>query len=94
MDNDDNLSVEGYKPENTLISLNDGLNLIGYPSLEEKDISIVLNDITNSLNNVLSYENNNYYSYSPLKQNNALEIIKPGFGYFVNVNESTSLLIS
>ena len=94
MNVEDNLTVYGILPVLPInFNLNQGYNLIGYPSLEE-NVSIVFNDINDSLINVLSYENNSWYSYSPLKINNNLEIIKPGFGYFVNVNESVSLVVS
>lgn len=61
--------------------------MIGYPSLDEKNVSIVFSDINASLVNVLSYENNTWYSYSPLKNNqlNSLKTIKPGYGYWVKV---------
>lgn len=82
----DILVVEGLSPENTLINLNNGLNLIGYPSLTEKNVGLVFNNINDSLNNVLSYENGLWYSYNPKKSNNSLETMKPGYGYWVDIN--------
>ncbi len=93
MNADDTLIVEGLEPSNTLINLNEGNNLIGYPSLEEKNVGLVFNDINDSLNNVYNYENNTWFSYNPLKQNNKLNIIKPGLGYWVNANKNTDLVI-
>ena len=92
LDND-TLVVNGIVPTDMLIGLNQGYNLIGYPSLNETNIDNIFGDINDSLINVFSYENNIWYSYSPLKINNNLEIMKPGFGYWVKVNESTSLVV-
>ena len=68
--------------------------MVGHPSINENNVNVIFNDINNSLKNVYSYENNTWYSYSPSKNNNNLEVMKPGYGYFVNVNESTTLEIS
>ena len=89
--NNDTLVINGTIPSNVLIDLKQGYNLIGYPSLEEKNISIITNNINNSLNNVLSYENGTWFSYSPSKNNelNELNIMKPGFGYWVNLKNNT-----
>jgi YD repeat-containing protein len=80
--------------DNQPINLYEGRNLIGYPSLSEKSVDVVFNDINNSLINVLNYENDKWYSYSPLKSQNSLEIMKSGYGYWIDVNESTTLIIS
>ena len=90
MNNEDTLVVEGLEVSaETDFSLNDGYNLIGYPNLEEKNIYIVFNNVNNSLVNVLSYESE-WKSYNPLKNKslNTLKKIKPGYGYWVNVNGS------
>ena len=94
MNDSEIVELIGKVPENFIINLNQGWNLIGYPSLEEKNVSIIFKDINNSLINVLSYKNNIWYSYSPFKINNTLETMKPGFGYWVNANENTSLEVS
>ena len=94
--NNDSLIIDGTVPETTTFTLNPGWNLISYPSLSEKNVSVVFNQINSSLNNVLSYENNNWLSYSPLKNEflNTLKKVKPGFGYWVDVNGNVSLVIS
>ena len=89
----DTLTISGTSIDNITYNLKQGRNLISYPLLNEKNTSVVFNQINSSLNNVLSYENNTWFSYSPLKNQflNTLEKIRPGFGYLVNVNENTSL---
>jgi len=87
------LSLSGTAINNITYNLKQGLNLISYPLLNEKNTSVVFSQINSSLNNVLSYEDNNWLSYSPLKNEllNTLKKVKPGFGYLVNVNGNVSL---
>jgi len=84
-----NITLNGTIPVNTLISLNPGWNLIGYPTLNESEGDIVFKDINNSLISVFSYRNGTWFSYS--SRNDML--IKPGYGYWVNVDKSVSLVI-
>ena len=83
----------GTEIENITIDLNKGWNLIGYPSLTEQNANVVLAGINDSLINVLGYENK-WLSYSPFKSENSLKTLKPGFGYWVNVNNNVTLQIS
>jgi len=87
---EDNLTINGVLPVNPLFNLKQGYNLIGYPSLEEKNISHVFADVSDNLINVWMYENYTWKSFDPKKTLNTIETVKPGFGYWVKVNESVS----
>jgi len=88
MNDSSTLAVNGILPL-TPIALNPGWNLVGYPSLEERNITSVFGNVTS----VFSYEDNSWKHYNPLMPDNSLEIIKPGFGYWINVNDNITLLI-
>lgn len=60
-------------------SLTKGWNLIGYPYLEEKNLSQLFQNAT-----VFSF-NGTWSSYIPNRKINSLEKLKPGYGYFVNI---------
>lgn len=93
MINADTLVVEGFELDPTInFSLKQGYNLIGYPGLEEKGIGFVFNGINDSSLNALTYENNEWKSYNPLKAElNTLNKLKPGYGYVVLVNKDVNL---
>lgn len=52
------LTVSGTATDNISYNLKQGRSLISYPLLNEKNVSIIFNDINASLFNALSYENN------------------------------------
>ncbi len=76
-DNDDILTVKGLEPVDTIINLNDGWNLVGYPYLEEKDVSELFE------NNIVYSYNGSWSSYIPGRTFNSLQILKAGLGYWV-----------
>ena len=67
------------------ITLQDGWNLIGYPSLNETNISTFADEI--NVTNVFMYENGTWKSYKPDKPSylNTITKAKPGYGYWVKV---------
>lgn len=73
----DTLSVSG-DISTASIPTKQGWNLIGYPNLNQTHIS--LTNINQS--NIYSY-NGSWQTYSPNRNTNPLEILKPGFGYWV-----------
>ncbi len=87
---EDNLTINGTLPVNPVFNLEQGYTLIGYPSLNESNVSYIFKNVSDDLINVLGYENNGWKSYSPLKNKslNTLKIIKPGHGYWVNLNNN------
>ncbi len=91
---DDTLVVEGLEFDTVNFTLKQGYNLISYSSLNENDVSYVFGDVTSDVESILAYENGEWKTYSPLKDDelNSLKIIKPGKGYWVNVKSDTSWL--
>jgi len=90
--NNDTLLNEGYKNDVVNFNLKEGYNLISYPSLDENNVSYVFGNVSDDLVNILTYENNEWKSYSPAKPTilNNLTIIKPGQAYWVEVNDTVS----
>ncbi len=80
VDNDSIFSVNGFRPENPSINNKKGWNLIGYPYLEETNISQILENVT-----VLTYNNSQWYSYHSNRPSylDTLYKFTPGFGYWV-----------
>jgi len=79
MTNDDILELEGAELNLVDLPLSSGLNLVGYPYLEEKNVAELFENDT-----VYSY-NGTWSSYIPDRLFNSLEIAKPGYGYWVKV---------
>ena len=73
-----NLTLIGTEVVDKNIELNDGWNLIGYPYLEEKNISKLFGNVT-----VYSYNNSQWYSYNPANSLNTLNSFKPSYGYWI-----------
>jgi len=88
----DTLLIEGPELSFVNFNLKQGYNLISYPSLDENNVSYVFGDVSDDLINVLNYENNEWKSYNPLKEDglNTLKKLKPGYGYWVEVNKDIS----
>ena len=74
-----NITLIGVEVENKTINLNNGWNLVGYPYLEERNISELYNNVT-----VFAY-NGSWYSYDFDKPFNTLTKFTPGYGYWVKV---------
>ncbi len=89
MNNKCNLSVVGAVPDSTDIAMYEGWNLVGYPSLETRNLSDALSGV--NWESVWHYDA--FDVYDPWKHNhtskpyrmNDLEEMKPGFGYWVYV---------
>ncbi|MFP4567666.1 MAG: hypothetical protein ACLFN8_01855 [Candidatus Woesearchaeota archaeon] len=77
------------------ITLNEKWNLISFPFvLENNSISEVFSNIS-GLMSVWTYYNNTWYGFNPdiPSHLNTLHFIEPGFGYFVQMNDSASLVV-
>lgn len=80
MTHNDILELEGYEEDNIEFDLNEGWNLVGYPHLEDKDVSELFENVS-----VYAY-NGSWSSYIPNRIFNSLKILKPGYGYWVKVD--------
>lgn len=79
MINQDTFVVKGTTAS-TSIQLNNGWNLVGYPYLQEKNVSELFEN-----NTVYSY-NISWSSYIPNRTFNSLQTLNPGYGYWVRIS--------
>lgn len=77
LDGSATLAVTGFNLASPSLRLDNGWNLIGYPYLEKRNISSILNQT------VYSYDKS-WLSYNPLRQSNSLTEFTPGFAYWVH----------
>ena len=78
-----NLEVCGEE-FNPSIDLFNGWNLIGYPSLNES----LVNTSRYNGSIVYAYNNSRWFSYVPPRKEDSLDYFVPGYGYWVNWNET------
>ena len=87
----------GYQFESTSISLNEGWNLIGYPSENEINITNGFQTINGYFDRVESYQYNNsigeWLIYIP-GENETLTKLEPMKAYWINVTNSTSWVVT
>lgn len=80
---DDTWYYNGTNPNNVIISLYSGWNLIGYPNNEEELINTTLSGIGYSI--IWTYDNaNNKMLYYKNSTNNTFTMMQPGQGYWIN----------
>lgn len=81
--NNQTLTIEGKEFDSINLSLKQGWNLIGYPSLNSTLINETLNNLNYSV--VYTYNNSNWLSYIPNRNDslNTLKYFLPGYGYWV-----------
>ena len=84
----DRLTVIGTEPQQTLIQLKAGWNLVGYPSLTPKTVSEALSGI--SYDGVESFDAVAPYRIS---QMNPADLMEPGGGYWIHVSADTAWTI-
>ena len=87
--NNKNLTITGRELNITNLTLNNGWNLISYPSLTKKPVNETFNV---GFTNILTYENNSWLSYSPAKPStlNTLVNMAPGYGYWVKLSQDAN----
>ncbi|MBU0628021.1 MAG: S8 family serine peptidase [Nanoarchaeota archaeon] len=80
--NNHTLQIEGKEFNNLTINLNQGWNLIGYPSLNKTNISEFFEGA--NITAAFAY-NGTWLSYNPSRNDslNTLKQMKPGYGYWV-----------
>ena len=90
------LNVSGRLLSSVNYSLYDGWNLIGYPSLIVQNITDTLLDVNDSFTSVFAFDDNVWKSYSPEKPSfmNSLDIMRPGYGYWVKVDDDVDWMFN
>jgi hypothetical protein len=95
-----NLVLVGEVPTSTdihLTSANDGWNFMGYPSFFEKSVENALSSIAGSYDAVQVYYGQDsadpwkHYKMGKPPQYNDLDLMRPGYGYWVHVTEDCTL---
>ncbi len=86
--NNNTITINGTLPRNPLFMMKQGWNLIGYPSLIQKEVNKTFN--VSQIESVFMYNASNtlWKSYNPLNPLNTLESMKYGYGYLVKVNDT------
>jgi len=90
-----NLTINGYAPDKN-ISLDSGWNLIGWPSNETTQVIEALASINNSYDKVFTYDQNGgweYMAYYDGTWYGYLDVMKPGKGYWIYMEEAGSLQV-
>jgi len=77
---EDNLTVAGKVPNNTIIQLYKGWNFVGYPSFNEKNVSETLKDVP--YDQVEGFDENAPYYLRILKDD---DVMSAGCGYWIRV---------
>jgi len=86
-----NLTVSGFIPENKIINLTQGWNLISYLCSEIKNVSDIFGGIISKVIVINGFENG-ALTYDPqLPEFSDLTELKPKFGYWVKMNETAVL---
>lgn len=97
MNSDGEYFEEGYAFVSTNITLRPGWNFIGYPSNSEMNISNALSQIDGIYTRAEAYTNVNetktWLFYVP-ESGGTLQFMTPMVGYWVHVNQSSSLLVN
>ncbi|MBU1127038.1 hypothetical protein KKF11_01720, partial [Patescibacteria group bacterium] len=95
---DTNLNLSGNYPIGTNISLHEGANLIGFPSSEAKPIQDALSSISGKYTKVFEYDSNDAswktYDVNIPEWASSLKEMRPGFGYWIYVNQDCVLTIT
>ncbi|MBU1004469.1 MAG: putative metal-binding motif-containing protein, partial [Nanoarchaeota archaeon] len=77
--------VENKNATNVRFNLTKGWNMIGYPSLEQKDANDLFRQVMDNIEVIYTY-NNGFQSFNPQRPNNLL--IKPGAGILIKVKNN------
>ncbi len=85
VDNAKSILIEDESTPYTTINLTTGWNLIGYPSLEEKDVNELFQNVMGDIELIYTYSNE-FHSFNP--KNPSALIIKPGTGIFIKAKNN------
>jgi len=86
MNEDAALVLTGYDISSTSIDLEEGWNLIGYPSLAINDVGTALSSIEGKYDYILEYDADTEQFVTPTE-------MRPGHGYWIHVTEDATLVI-
>lgn len=92
--NEDVLEIDGYvQVANTPIDMSEGFNLVGYLPTRMDSLKHAFSGIMDQIEVVLGFENGGV-AYSPYipEEFNTLQVLKPGYGYWVKLKEATTLV--
>ena len=84
----DNLSISGCAPQQTVIELRSGWNMVGYPSMNEMTVAEALAGIQDPMLEVCD----THYPYD-LRDLAADDMMEPGKGYWVYVDSHVIWII-
>ena len=89
-ENQSSLIIKGNRTSELQFEIHEGLNLIGYPFMQEKSVSEMFQNVMSNIDLVMVYENEEWKTFSPLKPNelNSLITLKPGIGIFVKAKSN------
>jgi len=93
------LTVIGNEPTSTSISINEGWNLVGYPSEGSDALPGALSDIAGNYNLVVAYHANDttdqWKIYDPAAPDyaNDLKSMAPGWGYWIEATANDTLSV-
>ncbi|MGQ9667533.1 MAG: hypothetical protein ACUVWB_09490, partial [Anaerolineae bacterium] len=92
------LPVTGTLPSSTDIPLYTGANLVGFPRANAQPIADALTSIAGKYTKVFEYDagSSSWKSYdvSVLPWANTLQELRPGYGYWIYVNQNCTLTVS
>ena len=89
---DATLTFSGRLITQLIYNLKNDWNLISYPSLTEQPVTTALADVNETYTTMFAFINGTWISYSPEKPSfmNSLEIMKPGYGYWIKANQDVT----
>ncbi len=85
LNNNLTLQINNEAAISIIFNLTKGWNLIGYPSMEQKDVNQLFQNVINDIELIYIY-NNHFKSFNPQKPSNF--IIRPGMGVFVKLKNN------
>mgnify|MGYP001164044610 FL=1 len=88
------IRVTGSPPSSTVIEMSEGWNLIGFPSVGEQETVDVFQALSdqNAVDRIIG--TGEFYTFDSNAIFNTLDTLKPGNGYWVKMNQASSLTVN
>ena len=88
------IRVTGSPPTSTVIEMQEGWNLIGFPSVGEQETVDVFQSLSdqNAVDRIIG--TGEFYTFDGNAIFNTLDTLKPGNGYWVKMNQASSLTVN